>query len=70
MLQRNILYTGITRGKKKVILVGEPEAITYAINKSNIDKRNTFLGKRLEMLFESKKEKQNDKDDYEQLSLF
>lgn len=31
MLQRNLLYTGVTRGKKLVILVGQPKAIAIAV---------------------------------------
>ena len=31
MLQRNLLYTGITRGKRLVILVGQKKAIAIAI---------------------------------------
>lgn len=71
MLQRNILYTAITRGKKKVILIGEPNAINYAINSNNIDKRNTFLCKRITMLFTKlEKKKEKEKKDDKQLSLF
>ena len=31
MLQRNLLYTGVTRGKKLVVLVGQPRAIAIAV---------------------------------------
>jgi exodeoxyribonuclease V alpha subunit len=31
MLQRNLLYTGVTRGKKLVVLVGQPKAIAIAV---------------------------------------
>jgi exodeoxyribonuclease V alpha subunit len=31
MLQRNLLYTGITRGKRLVVLVGPKKAITIAV---------------------------------------
>jgi exodeoxyribonuclease V alpha subunit len=31
MLQRNLLYTGVTRGKKLVILVGQKKAVAIAI---------------------------------------
>ena len=33
MLQRNLLYTGLTRGKKLVILVGQRKAIAIAVKK-------------------------------------
>jgi exodeoxyribonuclease V alpha subunit len=31
MLQRNLLYTGVTRGKKLVILVGQKKAVAIAV---------------------------------------
>ena len=31
MLQRNLLYTGVTRGKKLVVLVGQQKAIAIAV---------------------------------------
>ena len=31
MLQRNLLYTGVTRGKRLVVLVGQKKAITIAV---------------------------------------
>jgi exodeoxyribonuclease V alpha subunit len=31
MLQRNLLYTGITRGKKLVVLVGQRKAVAIAV---------------------------------------
>jgi exodeoxyribonuclease V alpha subunit len=34
MLQRNLLYTGITRGKRLVVLVGQKKAIAIAVNMS------------------------------------
>ena len=47
MLQRNLLYTGVTRGKKLVVLVGEEEAIKTAVRTNKIGKRNTLLKSRL-----------------------
>ena len=47
MLYRNILYTAITRAKKKVILVGEKSVLYMAIHKNEITKRNTVLGERI-----------------------
>lgn len=43
MLLRNLLYTAVTRGKEKVILVGERAAIVTAIQTTDIGKRNTHL---------------------------
>jgi exodeoxyribonuclease V alpha subunit len=31
MLQRNLLYTGVTRGKKLVVLVGQKKAVAIAV---------------------------------------
>lgn len=47
MLYRNLLYTGITRAKKKVILVGQKSVLFMAIHKTDINKRNTLLGARI-----------------------
>lgn len=43
LLCRNLLYTGITRGKKLVILVGTKKALAIAINNNEIQKRHTQL---------------------------
>jgi exodeoxyribonuclease V alpha subunit len=47
LLQRNLLYTGVTRGKKLVVLVGEEAAIKKAVTTNHIGKRNTLLDLRL-----------------------
>jgi exodeoxyribonuclease V alpha subunit len=47
MLQRNVLYTAITRGKKIVVIVGEEKAINMAVRNSQITRRNTLLSERL-----------------------
>ena len=47
MLQRNILYTAVTRAKRKVILAGELSAIARAIHNTRNTARNTMLGKRI-----------------------
>lgn len=47
MLQRNLLYTAITRGKKLVVLVGEAKAITMAVNNFTQKNRLTRLADRL-----------------------
>lgn len=47
MLRRNILYTAVTRAKKKVIIVGSKRAIAQAIRTDNINKRNTKFALRL-----------------------
>jgi len=47
LLQRNLLYTAITRAKKKVIIVGQLSAIEQAIRNNKIQKRNTLLAERI-----------------------
>ena len=47
MLRRNLLYTGITRGKEIVCLFGQSAAIRSAIWTEDTNKRNTLLQKRL-----------------------
>ena len=48
MLQRNLIYTGITRAKKMLVLVGTKKAIAYAVRHITVTKRNTKLKERLQ----------------------
>jgi len=50
LLQRNLLYTGVTRGKKLVVLVGTKKALAMAINTVKSSLRHTRLGYRLEKI--------------------
>jgi exodeoxyribonuclease V alpha subunit len=43
LLHRNLLYTGITRGKKLVVLVGTKKALAIAVKKDDVLKRHTSL---------------------------
>jgi exodeoxyribonuclease V alpha subunit len=47
MLARNLVYTGITRGKKLVVIVGSKKAMLLAVNNNKIAARNTRLRERL-----------------------
>ena len=47
MLQRNLLYTAITRAKKLVVLVGSPRAIGVAVRTASAGRRHTRLGQRV-----------------------
>ncbi len=47
MLQRNLLYTGVTRAKKILVLIGERKAVSYAIKNEKTMERNTKLAQRL-----------------------
>lgn len=47
ILQRNLLYTALTRAKKKVIVFGQGGAIVDAINNDKIQERNTLFSERI-----------------------
>ncbi len=51
MLYRNLLYTGITRARKKVVLAGEKSVLFMAIHKNEISRRNTLLGERIRLYY-------------------
>lgn len=53
MLQRNLIYTAITRAKKRCIIIGQKEAVVYAVNNVTIDKRNGKLSERLKKSVDS-----------------
>lgn len=48
MLQRNLLYTAVTRARKLVVLVGSRQAIAMAVRNNRIASRNTRLAARLQ----------------------
>lgn len=47
MLQRNLLYTAVTRAKEKVIIIGEKKALETAIENDRMNRRYTLLKDRL-----------------------
>ena len=47
MLQRNLIYTGVTRGKKLVVIVGQEKAVYIAVKKASDFVRLTNLKQRL-----------------------
>ena len=47
LLQRNLLYTGITRGRKLVVLIGSLKAVAMAVNRLDTRQRITRLAERL-----------------------
>lgn len=47
MLQRNLIYTGLTRAKKLCIMIGTPRALAYSVHNLTVYKRNTKLKERL-----------------------
>lgn len=52
MLQRNLIYTGMTRGRRLVVIVGTPRAMSLAVRNSDVAARNTLLAERLTGLSE------------------
>ena len=47
LLQRNLLYTGVTRGKKLVVIVGTKKAMAIAVKNNRTENRYTLLKQRL-----------------------
>lgn len=47
LLYRNLVYTAITRARRRVFLVGEKDILLMAIHRCKIDDRNTMLGMRI-----------------------
>ena len=47
MLQKRLIYTGITRAKKSLVLLGEPEAFMYGIQAQDFYVRKTTLQQRM-----------------------
>ncbi|HSM23692.1 MAG TPA: ATP-binding domain-containing protein, partial [Anaerolineaceae bacterium] len=49
MLQRNLLYTAVTRARKLVVMVGDKKSIGMAVRNNKIALRNTLLKERLQV---------------------
>ena len=47
LLQRNLVYTAVTRGRKLVVLVGDRKALGIAVHNNKIRRRYTWLAQRL-----------------------
>ena len=52
MLQRNLIYTGVTRAKKGIILVGTRKALARSVKHITVNKRNTMLKERIQYLWQ------------------
>lgn len=48
LLQRNLLYTAVTRGKRLVVLIGTKKALAMAVKNAKTRTRNTLLKERLQ----------------------
>lgn len=53
LLNRNLVYTAITRAKKKVFLVGQKDMLITAILRHKIDQRNTLLAQRVQLYYKA-----------------
>ena len=49
LLTRNLLYTGITRARELLIILGNKNIIEFMINNAETKKRNTGLREKLEI---------------------
>jgi exodeoxyribonuclease V alpha subunit len=55
LLQRNLLYTAITRAKHFCVLVGQPYALEMAVRNDRVALRNTALAERLLLMSKGSK---------------
>ena len=55
MLQRNLLYTAMTRARKLAVIVGSKKALAIAVNNNQVQKRFTLLRERLLGLLEARR---------------
>ncbi|MDD3452821.1 MAG: ATP-dependent RecD-like DNA helicase [Bacilli bacterium] len=51
MLYKKLIYTGITRAKKKLVLIGQPDAFLKSINNNNELQRKTDLANKLKNMY-------------------
>lgn len=59
LLNRNLIYTAITRAKKKVYLIGQRDMLYAAILRQKIDRRNTLLGDRVKQYYRALSKKRH-----------
>lgn len=60
LLQRNLIYTGITRGRKLVVMVGTRRALAIAVKNNKTQKRFTRLQARLSLPITAKSQMASD----------
>lgn len=53
LLDRNLVYTAVTRARRKVILVGQKDVLFMAIHREKIRRRNTKLGERIGLYYKA-----------------
>lgn len=56
LLTRNLLYTGITRAKKILIIIGSEKVVNFMVQNVDSKKRNTGLEYKLRQINEQKEE--------------
>lgn len=54
LITRNLLYTGITRAKKLLVIVGMENVVDFMIQNVDVKKRNTGLAYKMNMIKEEK----------------
>ena len=64
MLQRNLIYTGITRAKKILVIVGTKKALSYAVRNVTVTDRNTMLKERLKKALTDRSSQHLGRNDY------
>jgi exodeoxyribonuclease V alpha subunit len=66
MLVRNLLYTGMTRAKQRLILVADPWAVKKAINNNQVRNRFSLLADRIQELGNTDSSLSDDSDEIEE----
>jgi exodeoxyribonuclease V alpha subunit len=68
MLKRKLLYTGITRAKEMLIMVGDPEAFSYGVTHLESGRQSALVEKMQEVVFAQEKELKETKKKAESLT--
>ena len=63
LMTRNLLYTGITRAKEMVVLVGNPKYLRMMIENDNISERYSALDEKLSVINEFREEVKDDSEE-------
>ena len=56
LITRNLLYTGITRAKKLLVIVGMEKVVDFMIQNVDVKKRNTGLAYKMRMIKEENRD--------------
>ena len=65
MLQRNLVYTALTRAKQLVVFIGTKKAMSIAVRNGDVKRRYSLLSERLRVTKETNIENKNNSDDNE-----